>query len=179
MMLSAHFSLEELTASEVAARADIDNTPSAEVLRNLKRLAEGLELVRVALGNKPVHVTSGYRSARLNQMVGGCRRIPCTSKVWRRISSAPHSVRRWKFAVRSPDRASGRIKSFTSSAPGAMWRFHAQARSGETNCSPSGASRLAQNRDCEMYDSRIGPAKNPAIIRSRHARRQNQEGPSG
>ena len=72
-MLSAHFSLEELTASEVAARADIDNTPSAEVLRNLKRLAEGLELVRVALGNKPVHVTSGYRSARLNQMVGGSK----------------------------------------------------------------------------------------------------------
>src|SRR5207249_6633828 len=73
MMLSAHFSLEELTASEVAARADIDNTPSAEVLRNLARLAEGLELVRRALGNKPVHITSGYRSARLNQMVGGSK----------------------------------------------------------------------------------------------------------
>jgi len=27
MMLSEHFSLEELTASEVAARAGIDNTP--------------------------------------------------------------------------------------------------------------------------------------------------------
>src|SRR2546427_6170885 len=40
-----------------------------------------------------------------------------------------------------------------------MSRFHAQARSGETNCSPSGASRLARNWDCEMYDSRIGPAK--------------------
>ena len=73
MMLSAHFSLEELTASEVAARADIDNTPSAEVVRNLARLAEGLELVRLALGNKPVHITSGYRSARLNQMVGGSK----------------------------------------------------------------------------------------------------------
>ena len=73
MMLSAHFSLEELTASEVAARAGIDNTPSAEVVRNLARLAEGLELVRLALGNKPVHVTSGYRSARLNQMVGGSK----------------------------------------------------------------------------------------------------------
>jgi len=46
MMLSAHFSLEELTASEVAARAGIDNTPSAEVVRNFGRLAEGLELVR-------------------------------------------------------------------------------------------------------------------------------------
>src|SRR5207247_4693099 len=73
MMLSAHFSLEELTASEVAARAGIDNTPSAEVVRNLARLAEGLELVRLALGSKPVHITSGYRSARLNQMVGGSK----------------------------------------------------------------------------------------------------------
>src|SRR5881409_3642713 len=73
MMLSGHFSLEELTASEIAARVDIDNTPSAEVVRNLARLAEGLELVRLALGNKPVHITSGYRSARLNQMVGGSK----------------------------------------------------------------------------------------------------------
>jgi zinc D-Ala-D-Ala carboxypeptidase len=47
MMLSAHFSLEELTASEIAARAGIDNTPSAEVAHNLVRLAEGLELVRL------------------------------------------------------------------------------------------------------------------------------------
>ena len=73
MMLSAHFSLEELTASEIAARAGIDNTPSAEVARNLARLAGSLEIVRVALGNKPVHITSGYRSARLNQMVGGSK----------------------------------------------------------------------------------------------------------
>ena len=72
-MISANFSLEELTASEVAARAGIDNTPSAEVVRNLARLAEGLELVRRALGNKSVHITSGYRSARLNQMVGGSK----------------------------------------------------------------------------------------------------------
>src|SRR2546422_5039200 len=73
MMLSAHFSLEELTASEVAARAGIDNTPSAEVVRNLVRLAEGLEIVRVALGNHPIHVSSGYRSPKLNQLVGGSK----------------------------------------------------------------------------------------------------------
>ena len=48
MMLSEHFSLEELTASEVAARAGIDNTPSAETMRNLLRLAVRLELVRAA-----------------------------------------------------------------------------------------------------------------------------------
>jgi len=73
MMLSKHFSLEELTASEVAARAGIDNTPPAEAIRNLVRLAEGLELVRAALRNNAIHVTSGYRSPRLNQMVGGSK----------------------------------------------------------------------------------------------------------
>src|SRR5437870_8618928 len=40
---------------------------------NLVRLAAGLELVRAALGNKPIHVTSGFRSARLNQMLGGSK----------------------------------------------------------------------------------------------------------
>src|SRR5437867_1869451 len=70
MMLSTHFSLEELVASEVATRRGLDNTPPNEVMRNLSRLAEGLELVRAALGNNPIHVTSGYRSKRLNQMVG-------------------------------------------------------------------------------------------------------------
>ena len=57
MLLSAHFSLEELTASELAARAGIDNTPSAEVVRNLARLAEGLELVRLALGEASISIT--------------------------------------------------------------------------------------------------------------------------
>jgi len=73
MMLSAHFSLEELTASEVAVRAGIGNAPPPELMSNLVPLAESLELVRTALVNNAVHVTSGYRSPRLNQMVGGSK----------------------------------------------------------------------------------------------------------
>ena len=73
MMLSAHFSLEELIASEVAARAGLDNTPPPAVMSHLSRLAESLELVRVALGNNAIHVTSGYRSPKLNQMIGGSK----------------------------------------------------------------------------------------------------------
>ncbi len=38
MMLSTHFSLEELVASEVATRRGLDNTPPNEVMPNLYTL---------------------------------------------------------------------------------------------------------------------------------------------
>jgi len=71
MQLSEHFSLEELIASEVAARLGIDNTPPAEIALNLKVLAQGLERVRAALGGKPIHVNSGYRCPALNTAIKG------------------------------------------------------------------------------------------------------------
>lgn len=70
MMLSQNFSLEELTASETAERAGIDNTPSPEVIAQLTILAAGLEKIRSVLGF-PVHINSGYRCPALNQAVGG------------------------------------------------------------------------------------------------------------
>ena len=79
MQLSANFSLEELIASEIAARAGIDNTPTPEVLVNLRTLAQGLELVRHALGDRPIHVTSGYRCPELNARVGGVSNSAHTS----------------------------------------------------------------------------------------------------
>jgi hypothetical protein len=67
MMLSPHFSLEELTATQ---HRGIDNTPPASVVENLRVLAnDTLELVRMLLG--PVHINSGYRSPALNVAVGG------------------------------------------------------------------------------------------------------------
>lgn len=69
-MLSPHFSLDELTASDTAARAGIDNTPPPDVLDNLKHTCTGLEAVRVLLG-APLHISSGYRSPALNKLVGG------------------------------------------------------------------------------------------------------------
>ena len=69
MRLSKHFSLEELTQSDTAVRLDIDNTPSEEVMDNLKFLAEKLEDVRVLLRN-PMLVSSGYRSLILNRHLG-------------------------------------------------------------------------------------------------------------
>jgi len=69
MRLSKHFSLEELTQSDTAVRLGIDNTPSEEVIENLKFLAEKLEDVRVLL-RSPMLVSSGYRSRSLNAHLG-------------------------------------------------------------------------------------------------------------
>src|SRR5437773_3755303 len=71
MQLSQHFSLEELVASETAARQGIDNTPDPRTLTNLIRLAETLERARRALDNHAMLITSGYRSETLNRVVGG------------------------------------------------------------------------------------------------------------
>ena len=68
--LTPHFTLEELYASETAARHGIDNTPPEEVIGNLKTLALLLEEIRSILGGKPIHVTSAYRSPEVNKLVG-------------------------------------------------------------------------------------------------------------
>jgi len=68
--LTEHFSLEELTFSEIAERNGWDNTPNDHELENLKRLAEFLEDVKQALGGKPIIVSSGFRSKQTNDGVG-------------------------------------------------------------------------------------------------------------
>lgn len=70
MQLSEHFSLDEFTASQTAARLRIDNTPDDETLANLRGTASGMEAVRAYLGNVPIHISSGYRSLALNAAVG-------------------------------------------------------------------------------------------------------------
>ncbi|MEN5302398.1 D-Ala-D-Ala carboxypeptidase family metallohydrolase [Pseudomonas sp. TWI628] len=72
MLITPHFSLEELTTSQIAARDGLDNTPTPAVLSNLRLLCQVLEQVRVLLGC-PIIVSSGYRSAAVNARVGGAR----------------------------------------------------------------------------------------------------------
>lgn len=67
MKLSPHFSLEELTITQVRQ----DNTPPPAVIEALKDTAMRMEGVRNALGGKPVIVNSGYRSPLVNRVVGG------------------------------------------------------------------------------------------------------------
>lgn len=69
--MTPHFSLKELTASEIADRNNIDNTPkSKEILDNLKHLADNLEHVRTVLNNNPIHVNSAYRCIAVNSILG-------------------------------------------------------------------------------------------------------------
>lgn len=70
MNLTPHFTLEELTASQSAARLGLDNTPPPEMVDALKRTAQLLEEVRALLG-RPVLVSSGYRAPAVNRAVGG------------------------------------------------------------------------------------------------------------
>jgi len=67
MNLTEHFTLEELTAT---SHREFDNTPNAEEIANLQRLAEFLERVKSALGGKPVMINSGFRSEAVNNSVG-------------------------------------------------------------------------------------------------------------
>jgi len=70
--LTPHFTLEEFTFSQTAARKGIDNTPHEGILDNLCVLANGMEDVRNLL-NAPIHVSSGYRCPALNDALGSKR----------------------------------------------------------------------------------------------------------
>lgn len=70
-MLSNNFSLAEFIESDTAMRRGIKNVPSAKVLARLRNTAEQMEKVRDILGDVPIRVTSGFRSAALNVAVGG------------------------------------------------------------------------------------------------------------
>jgi uncharacterized protein YcbK (DUF882 family) len=70
MNLSPHFTLEELTASEIAERNGWDNSPNDIELVNLTRLADFLEQVKTVLGGKPIMVSSGLRTKQINDAVG-------------------------------------------------------------------------------------------------------------
>ena len=65
--MTPHFTLSELTHTD---HRTLDNTPGAQELANLKRLAEFLETVKTTLGGKPVMINSAYRSKAVNDAVG-------------------------------------------------------------------------------------------------------------
>lgn len=70
MKLSDHFTLDEFTTSQTAARLGISNDPPIDVVSHLKRTAQGMERVRSVLNNNAIHINSGYRSLKVNAAVG-------------------------------------------------------------------------------------------------------------
>lgn len=70
MNLSEHFTLDEFTHSQVAIRTGISNDPPIDLIPTLKRTAKGLEAIRTLLGDKPINISSGYRSPMVNNLVG-------------------------------------------------------------------------------------------------------------
>lgn len=50
---------------------EVDRDPPGVVLDNLKALAKKLEEVRIKLGNRPITITSGYRTVIHNRAIGG------------------------------------------------------------------------------------------------------------
>lgn len=72
MYLSPHFTLDEFTASQTAARLGIDNDLPLDLVPTAKRTCTGLELVRGILG-APILISSGYRCQELNKAIGGSK----------------------------------------------------------------------------------------------------------
>ena len=73
MQLSKHFKLEEFTKSMTATRKGIDNTPGAGDIKNLENVCyEILEPARAKF-EKPITITSGYRSEELCEAIGSSK----------------------------------------------------------------------------------------------------------
>lgn len=71
MQLGKYFTLDEMTHSQTASRVGVRNVPNAKELEALKQLVEKiLDPLRAAAG-KPVVISSGFRSERVNALVGG------------------------------------------------------------------------------------------------------------
>ena len=74
MILSKNFTLQEFTKSVSAIRNGIDNSPNAEHIRNIQLLVKYvLQPLREGL-NKPIRITSGYRSEALNKAIKGSKK---------------------------------------------------------------------------------------------------------
>lgn len=65
------FTIKELCHSDTAKQRGIDNTPTAEVISNLTNLVNNLLDPLRERFERPIHVSSGYRSAILNRSING------------------------------------------------------------------------------------------------------------
>ena len=69
LKMAKYFTVAEMLKSETAEKNQINNTPSVEVQQNIEELLVVLDSLREFYG--PIKITSGYRCAELNKLVGG------------------------------------------------------------------------------------------------------------
>ena len=67
--MTPHFSLDEFTASDTAARLNIDNRLPDELRENALKTLQMMERIRFHI-DAPITITSGYRCKALNQAIG-------------------------------------------------------------------------------------------------------------
>ena len=68
-LLTPHFALREFTKSATAMKYGIDNQPTPDAVKNLKRLCQNtLEPLREKLG-LPIVINSGFRTKALNDII--------------------------------------------------------------------------------------------------------------
>jgi hypothetical protein len=73
MIITKNLTLQELIHSNTAKAKGIDNSPTNEHLRNLIEIANNIfQPLRDGIG-KPIRISSGYRSEKLNKAVGGSK----------------------------------------------------------------------------------------------------------
>jgi hypothetical protein len=71
MELSKNLTLAEMTRSESAKRAGINNNATKEHIENMKLLASNIFQPIRDHFKKPIHISSGYRSKALNDSIKG------------------------------------------------------------------------------------------------------------
>lgn len=71
MNISENISFTEATKSQTAQRRGIDNTPSEEVLANMRLVAEKCFQPLRKMYGEPIGISSFYRSKELNKAIGG------------------------------------------------------------------------------------------------------------
>jgi len=70
MQLSKNFYLEEFLKSQTASRLKLNNNPNEKIIANLKNLAiHVLQPIREHY-DRPVVISSGYRSVSVNRAIG-------------------------------------------------------------------------------------------------------------
>lgn len=90
MNLSPHFTLEEATRSQTAARMGVANQPGPTQLANMRLAAAKLERVRSLAGGETIDVSSWLRVLPVNRAIGSKDdsahikglAIDCTRRGW-------------------------------------------------------------------------------------------------